>query len=300
MEINNASQSLTNSDNRKAYRSFWTEMKGVPFSQGWIKAGGLNTRYLHTGSEEKPNLIMLHGFIGNAEVFISNLAAHGEYFNTYAIDMIGCGYTDKPSYDYHIPRVAEHVKDFIDALGFKKTSLLGTAYGARVAARFAVEYPDRLNKLSLVSPAGLRFDPELGARLVKSHDAIEDTSWEATKHVVNRLFGGRRVIDDMIASRQTIFQQPEMKEAKKHISVVHLSGKAEMSLITKDEFKTIQAPTLVIKGVLDETSDTQSAREIADLIPNSQFVIIKGCDRGPYFEDPETFNKIHLDFLLDQ
>ena len=73
-----------------------------------------------------------------------------------------------------------------------------------------------------------------------------------------------------------------------------------MSLITEDEFKAIKAPTLVLKGVLDETSDTRAAREIADLIPNSRFVIMPGCDRGPYFEDPETFNKIHLEFLIDQ
>ncbi|MBW1767562.1 MAG: alpha/beta hydrolase [Deltaproteobacteria bacterium] len=296
-EKENQQDNTTNS----GYQSMWTELAGFPFSQDWLKAGDVNTRYIHTGSDSMPNLIMLHGFIGHAEAFISNLASHGEYFNTYAIDMIGSGYTDKPDYDYHIPRVAKHVRDFMDAAGMEKASIMGTSYGSRVAARFAVEYPDRLEKLTLISPAGLRFFPEASARLVEGHDAIDNPSWEGTKAVVNRLFGSRRVTDDMIACRQKIFQQPEMKEAKKHLAVVHLPDTGELSLISADEFKSIKAPTLLIKGILDrQNANIEGAKEIADLIPNSRFVIMEGCDHGPYFEDPDTFNKIHLDFLLDR
>ena len=283
------------------YNSMWMELAGVPFSQGWLMAGDVNTRYIRTGVDGMPNLIMLHGFIGHAEAFISNLAPHGEYFNTYAIDMIGTGYTDKPDYPYHIPRVARQVCDFMDAAGMEKASVMGTSYGSRVAARFAVEYPDRLEKLTLISPAGLRFFPEISARLVKGHDAIADPSWEGTKAVVNNLFGGRRVTDDMIACRQRIFQQPEMKEAKKHLAVVHLPETGEMSLISADEFRSIKAPALLLKGVLDkQNANIEAVKEIADLIPDSRLVIMEGCDHGPYFEDPDTFNKIHLDFLLNR
>lgn len=289
-----------NADNSK-YQSMWMELAGVPFSQGWLMAGDVNTRYIHTGNESMPNLIMLHGFIGHAEAFISNLAAHGEYFNTYAIDMLGAGYTDKPDYAYHIPRVAKHVCDFMDTAGMEKASIMGTSYGSRAAARFAVNYPDRLEKLTLISPAGLRFFPEISARLVKGHDAIDDPSWEGTKKVVSSLFGALNVTDDMIACRQRIFQQPEMKEAKKHLAVVHLPDTGEMSLVSADEFRSIKAPVLLLKGVLDrQNANIDAVKEIADLIPDSQLVIMEGCDHGPYFEDPDTFNKIHLDFLLDR
>ena len=58
------------------YTSLWTELRGVPFSRGRAGAGGINTRYLHTGSNDLPALILLHGFIGHAGAFIRNLAAH--------------------------------------------------------------------------------------------------------------------------------------------------------------------------------------------------------------------------------
>ena len=125
-------------DQGGTFNSMWRELSGVPFSQGWIKAGDINTRYLHTGAVGLPGLIFLHGFIGHAEAFIRNLAAHGEHFNTYAIDMMGTGYSDKPDYPYHAPVVARQVRDFMDAVGMESASVLGTSYGSRIASRFAV------------------------------------------------------------------------------------------------------------------------------------------------------------------
>ena len=47
-------------DQQQAYRSIWADLRGVSFSQGWIDAKGINTRYLHSGSKDKPTLILLH------------------------------------------------------------------------------------------------------------------------------------------------------------------------------------------------------------------------------------------------
>ena len=60
------------------YTSLWTELREVPFSQGWAGAGGINTRYRHTGSNDLPAPLLLHGLIGHAEDFIRNLAGLNE------------------------------------------------------------------------------------------------------------------------------------------------------------------------------------------------------------------------------
>ena len=291
---------MTEPKTEPVYRSLWTELRGVSFSQGWLKAGDINTRYLHTGSDDKPGLIFLHGFIGHAEVFIRNLTAHGEHFNTYAIDMMGTGYSDKPDFPYHAPVVAQQVRDFIDAAGMKTASILGTSYGSRIASRFAVNYPDRIDKLTLVSPSGLTFDPERGARILRGHDAIENPSWEDSRRVLINLFGEAAVFDDLIACRQAIFQQPEMASVKKHLAVPHQAETAELSLTSAEEFGTVKAPTLVVVGVQDKTHDPKAAREISEAIPDCRFVIMEGCRHGPYFEKPNEFNRIHLDFLLEK
>ncbi len=59
------------------YKSMWSDLIGVPFSQGFIDAGGLRTRYLSSGSPEQPLLLFLHGVGGHAEAYVRNLAAQG-------------------------------------------------------------------------------------------------------------------------------------------------------------------------------------------------------------------------------
>ena len=43
------------------FESVWSDLQGVPFSQGYLDAGGVRTRYLHAGDTSKPTLVLLHG-----------------------------------------------------------------------------------------------------------------------------------------------------------------------------------------------------------------------------------------------
>jgi len=95
-----------------------------------------------------------------------------------------------------------------------------------------------------------------------------------------------------------IFKQQEMTEARKNLIVSHLPETAEYSLTSAGEFRKIEQPVLVVAGVQDNTHDPKAAREMAETAPNGRLEIMEGCRHGPYFEKPEEFNKIHLDFLL--
>jgi 2-hydroxy-6-oxonona-2,4-dienedioate hydrolase len=107
------------------HQSLWGDLRGVPFSQGWIDAGGIETRYLHSGDKAQPPLILLHGVGGHAEAYIRNLGAHGAHFSTWAIDMIGHGWSSKPDHDYEIEAYIDHLAAFIDAIGAEKIHLSG-------------------------------------------------------------------------------------------------------------------------------------------------------------------------------
>ncbi|HEY5350798.1 MAG TPA: alpha/beta fold hydrolase [Candidatus Lustribacter sp.] len=104
-------------------------MQGVSFRQGYADANGVRTRYLQAGDAAAPALVFLHGTGGHAEAYVRNLAEHAKYFNTFAIDLLGHGYTDKPAYDYEIPRYVEHVNAFLDAVGVERASLSGESLG---------------------------------------------------------------------------------------------------------------------------------------------------------------------------
>lgn len=281
------------------HRGLWSALSGYAFSQGWADAHGVRTRYLHTGLAEKPALVLLHGVIGSAEAFIYNIGPLGEHFNCYAIDLLGNGYTDKPDYDYHIPIVAKHVRDFMDAMGFAKASILGTSYGSRVAARFAVNCPERVDKLILVSPGGLRFVPEDSEKIRRnSLHAIEDLSWNSNRGRLEGLMKDpAAVTDDMVACRLQIYAQPEFQKVKHRNLVAHTPEAGPLSLISEDEYRGICAPTLIVRGVKDDGKDLRGAGRIAELIPNSSYVLMKNVGHWPYYEHPDEFNAIALRFL---
>jgi 2-hydroxy-6-oxonona-2,4-dienedioate hydrolase len=59
-------------------------------------------------------------------------------------------------------------------------------------------------------------------------------------------------------------------------------------------------PTLVLWTTHDPTAPPEAGKQVAGWIPNSRFVLMQNCGHWPQFENPDTFNRIHLDFLLDR
>ena len=62
------------------HTSVWADLTGVSFSQGFLLADGVRTRYLMSGSPEQPLLLCLHGVGGHAEAYSRNLGPHGQHF----------------------------------------------------------------------------------------------------------------------------------------------------------------------------------------------------------------------------
>lgn len=282
------------------YESIWTHLQGIEFEQGYVDAGGIRTRYLHAGSRGAPVVVFLHGFGSHCDVWVKNLEAHGEHFSTYAIDLMGTGYSDKPDMDYHAPILARHVLDFMDAVGVDRASIVGTSMGSRVAARFAVDYPERTSTLTLVSPAGLYFDKERAARILRTHiEDNDESTWEGAEKGLRAIIREDRLFPDIIAARRAVFRQPLIRERYPRFAVQHLEDSAEKSFCSEDEYRSISAPSLIIKGVKDEFTDTSLAQTLGKLIPDSALLFIEGSIHAPYFEVSDEFNRKHLQFLLD-
>ena len=138
-----------------AYRSIWTALSNVSFTQSWLDVGGVSTRYAEAGPRNAPAVLMLHGTGGHWETFASNLGPMSKHFRCVAIDMVGNGFSAKPDFDYEIPVYVDHAFATLDALGIERASMIGTSLGSWVAARSALTHPDRVEKLILMSPAGL-------------------------------------------------------------------------------------------------------------------------------------------------
>jgi 2-hydroxy-6-oxonona-2,4-dienedioate hydrolase len=285
---------------QKVYRSIWTELLATPFRQGWIDAGGIKTRFLQAGNETNPPLIMLHGTAGSLENFAANIAAHAEHFNCIAFDMIGSGMTAKPDYDYETEHYVTHVLDFFKAMDIGKASIIGLSLGARVATRFAIDHPQHVDRVILLSatayfPARPIQSDIKGSRAA----AAANPTWESIREIFRGLFHDETEIwDDLIATRLSLYSRPEMKRAMSHILALLDPEVYDRNRIPDRLWRTLRAPTLVVAAVDHRDVFLDTAMAIAKLIPDVTVFEMKHCSHWPQMEDPDTFNKRSLAFLL--
>ena len=107
------------------------------------------------------------------------------------------------------------------------------------------------------------------------------------------------VHDDLIASRQRIYADPEMKPGMAHILAMHTPEARQKYALTTEQWASIKAPTLVLWTSHDPTAPVETGRYLSILIAGARFEVMEGCGHWPQFEDAATFNRIHVGFLRD-
>lgn len=286
----------------RRYRSVWQDLRGVEFRQRWIDAGSISTRVLEAGRDDQPALIFIHGTGGHAETYTRNLGEHGRYFHTYAIDLVGHGFSDKPNGPYEFSDYVSHLVAFFEAEGIESASLSGESMGAGIAGWFAYTYPERVDRLVLNTGAGFPLAEDVVERFVRlSLEAVRTATWDSVKERLEFLFKDPAdVTQDLIDVRLAIYRQDDMLETLQRILERHTDpAQRARNEITEDMWRAVKHETLVLWTTDDPTSPPERGREVASWIPNSKFVVMEDCGHWPQFEDPATFNRIHLDFLLN-
>jgi 2-hydroxy-6-oxonona-2,4-dienedioate hydrolase len=284
---------------QQPYKSVWTELLDTPFRQAWIDAGGLKTRFVQAGDPANPPLLLLHGTAGSLENFAANIAAHARHFNCIAFDMIGSGMTDKPDFDYETDHYVKHAVDFLNAMGIKQASIIGLLLGARVASRLAIDYPDKVEKLILLSATAYFPAKPIQDDIKRSRSAAAaNPSWDNIVEIFKGLFHEPgKVWDDLIATRLSIYRRADMKAAMSHILALLEPAVYNRNRIPDEDWKRLRAPTLIIAAVDHEDVFLETARAIVKLIPNAKVIEMKHCSHWPQMEDPEMFNRLSLEFL---
>jgi 2-hydroxy-6-oxonona-2,4-dienedioate hydrolase len=284
------------------FESIWHDLQGVPFEQGYLDVGGRRTRFLHAGSSTNPAVILLHGSAGHAEAYVRNLAAHAEHFSTWAIDMLGHGYTDRPGHPLEVRHLSDHVLAFIDAIDVERAHVSGESLGGWVATRIAIDAPERVNRVVLNTAGGSQADPEVMQRIKSlSMAAAENPDWETVGARIRWLMADKNGnYDDIIASRQAIYRSPGFVDAMRDILALQEPDIRARNIITPAEYEQISAPTLVLWTSDDPTADVSEGRRIASMIPHAAFTVMENCGHWPQYENAAEFNRIHVDFLLGE
>lgn len=289
---------MSSTDSR--HSSIWTDLTGVPFTQGYLDAGGIRTRFLSAGSSDKPLLLLLHGTGGHAEAYCRNLAAHAADFWTVAFDLVGHGWSDKPAIGYEINDYADHVLKVLQTLGRNKAHVSGESLGGWVAAHLAIHNSQAVDRLVLNTAGGWTAHPEVMERIKRlSMEAVEDPSPQRIRTRLEFLMHDAAMVNgDLVEVRRAIYSQPGFRDVMKRILCLQEMEVRRRNMFTEEHSRSISAPTLVLWTSHDPTATPEEGRRIAESIPGARYVVMNACGHWPQFEDAVQFNRIHKAFLL--
>lgn len=279
--------------------SIWRNLFRTPHKLDWVDVQGVQTRYLEAGPADAPVVVLLHGTAGSLENFCANYADYAQHFRVIGIDMLGCGWTDKPDFDYLVKDYVAHVRGVMDALDIAQASIVGVSLGSWVGAALAKTHPERIRKLVMVAPAGIITDPEEERRVAdgvrkRRSMAAADPSWDTVAAAMKGLvLNPDLLMPELIGVRLDIYRDPRMKAAMPHLLAFTLGGQA----LNEDDWRALNLPIQVIAAVDAPNMFLGNAYAIAKTAPHVHLVEIKGCDHWAQYEQPQAFNSASIAFL---
>lgn len=120
----------------------------------WVDAAGMRLRYAQAG-ESGPAVVLVHGFGGDCDNWLFNIAPLAAQARVFALDLPGHGQSGKQVAEPGVEGLARAVLAFMDALGIGEAHLVGHSLGGAVVLAAALAAPARVLSLSLLAPAGL-------------------------------------------------------------------------------------------------------------------------------------------------
>lgn len=225
-------------------------------------------------ASDGPPLVLIHGLSGSTRWWSRNLTALAEHFRVFAIDLPGFG-DNRRWCRFNLAEVATQLCAWLDAIDVPRASIIGHSMGGVIALDMALCAPDRIDRLILVD-APILHDPRSWFRLGF------ETAAEA------RLFSPKLalllVTDALRAGPFTL------SRASRETHLRNLQ--ADLSIIT--------APTLVLWGEYDRMFPPTYGQEVAAALPSATFAVIEGAGHNAMWNQPDAFNHLVLDFLLEQ
>jgi 2-hydroxy-6-oxonona-2,4-dienedioate hydrolase len=277
----------------------WPRLMDAGFSQSWVEAGGIRTRVLEAG--DGPPLILLHGTGGHAEAYLQNLRTLARRFRTIVYDLVGHGFSDGPDVPYTLDVYGDQLLALLGALGIERAHLSGESLGGWVAAWFASQHPDRVQRLILTTPGNITSKPETMAKIRDSTlRAVAEASPETVRARLEWLFAPENrglVTDELVAVRLAIYSRPGYERMMRNILVLQEPEVRARYAWEAGWTGRISAPTLIIWTSDDPTGSYDEGELLNGWITGSRLVNIDGAGHWPQWERPAEFDRLHEEFL---
>ena len=262
----------------------------IPAKEKFVVIDGSKIRYFESGSSKK-NLILIHGLGASSERWEHVLPILTNNFRVIVPDLIGFGYSDKPTVDYTMDFFSNFLEKFLISLEINKTSIIGSSLGGQIAAEFTSSHPNLVEKLILVSPSGIMKQSTfaLDAYIMAALYPNEQSAKNAFE-IMDA--SGKEIATNIITGFVT---RMKLHNSKFAFMSTLLGLKNSESIIEKLE--KISSPTLLIWGTDDPVIPIKFSKDFVTSINNCELYEMSNCGHTPYVQKPELFASQVLKFL---
>ncbi|MGB3509699.1 MAG: alpha/beta hydrolase [Microcoleaceae cyanobacterium] len=257
----------------------------------------INTTFVSQGEGNTP-ILLLHGFDSSIFEFRRLLPLLAAGNQTFAVDLLGFGFTDRlPNLKINPRAIAIHLYYFWKALINQPVILVGASMGGAAAIDFTLTYPEVVKKLVLLDSAGIQKGPIIAKFIFPPLDYF------ATE------FLRRPKVRENI-SRSAYFDQSFASLDANICAALHLEmplwNKALISFTKsggygnfKQKLPLIQQETLILWGENDRILGTADAGKFEKAIANSRLIWIPNCGHVPHLEKSQVTASHILDFIRE-
>ncbi len=254
-----------------------------------------------------PVIMLAHGITSTSATWERVLPALARRFTVIAPDLLGHGQSAKPRGDYSLGAYASGLRDILVALGHDRATFVGHSLGGGVAMQLAYQFPERCERLVLVSSGGL--GRELSVLLRAA--TLPGSEWVIPVLASRGLLGAGRAVG-MTLERMGLRAGTDIAQmARGHASLADRETRAAfvhtLRTIVDPSGQRVQAndrlylaehiPFLLVWGERDSMIPVAHGRAAHALVPTSRLEVFPEAGHFPHLDEPQRFIEVLGDFM---
>jgi pimeloyl-ACP methyl ester carboxylesterase len=253
-----------------------------------------------------PVLLLLHGIADSSATWEPVTPWLSRRYTLVAPDLLGHGESATPRGDYSLGAHASGVRDLLTALGHRRVTVIGHSLGGGIAMQFAYQFPERCERLVLVSSGGLGREVHFLLRAASLPGADYVLPLLSSRHVVRvgrgvgaalgrvRLRPGGDL--DALARGWASLDNSGSRQAFLHTVRAVIEPTGQRVHAGDRLYLAAALPTLIVWGERDSIIPLRHGRAAHEAMPGSRFVVFDGAGHMPHVDDPERFAQVLIDF----
>jgi len=253
-----------------------------------------------------PALLLIHGIGDSADSWLDLIPDLAKDHTVIAPDLLGHGDSDKPRADYSIAAYANAMRDLLAVLDIDRVTVVGHSLGGGVAMQFAYQFPERCERLCLVSTGGVAHEvhPLLRFASAPNADLVLPLLGSPGSRLLGRLtLGALKAINtDMGLDADHLIQVfdalPDAAARRAFARTLRAAVDWRGQAITMLDrcYLTKGMPTLLVWGARDAIIPVSHAHKAHGAMPGSQLEVFPDTGHFPHKDQSARFLALFREF----